>query len=97
MSAVHETAALLPTPAVELRARLRASAVLKTALADDPQYRHYTESGSGDDFSVPFTPAGVLIRGFDHSDGFLPHVPDEVDSAFQPMLEPLADQGSTPR
>lgn len=110
MSTVHETATRLPTP-IELRTRLRALAVLEAAIADDPQYCHYTfhgawgpgeeatlmENGSGDDFSVLFTPAGVLIRGFDHESAMSPYgtddeqvwpgVIDEVPAALRPLLD----------
>lgn len=110
MSTVHETATRLPTP-IELRTHLRALAVLEAAIADDPQYCHYTfhgawgpgeeaalmENGSGDDFSVLFTPAGVLIRGFDHESAMSPYgtddeqvwpgVIDEVPAALRPLLD----------
>lgn len=86
-------------------------AVLEAAIADDPQYCHYTfhgtwgpgeeaalmENGSGDDFSVLFTPAGVLIRGFDHESAMSPYgtddeqvwpgVIDEVPAALRPLLD----------
>ncbi|MFF9155175.1 hypothetical protein ACF1AB_23435 [Streptomyces sp. NPDC014846] len=69
----------MPDPA-QLRAHLRALAALDRAIGDDPRFCQYTfdgtwspaveaalmENGSGDDFAVLFTPAGVLIRGFDH-------------------------------
>ncbi|MGN5632527.1 hypothetical protein [Streptomyces sp. AC154] len=118
MSAVHAIATLLPGP-VELHAHLRALAVLETAIADDPQYCYYTfdatwgpgeeaalmENGSGDDFSVLFTPAGVLIRGFDHESAMSPYgtddeqvwpgVIDEVPAALRPLLDEPAfcDEG----
>ena len=118
MNTVHAIANLLPAP-VELRAHLRALAVLDTAIADDPQYCYYTfdvawgpgeeaalmENGSGDDFSVLFTPAGVLIRGFDHESAMSPYgtddeqvwpgVIDEVPAALRPLLDEPAfcDEG----
>jgi hypothetical protein len=118
MSTVRETAALLPDPA-ELRAHLSALAVLEAAIADDPQYCQYTfdvtwgpgeeaalmENGSGDDFSVLFTPDGVLIRGFDHESEMSPYrtddeqvwpgVIDEVPAALRPLLDEPAfcDEG----
>jgi len=118
MSTVYEAAALLPDPA-ELRVHLRALAVLDAAIGDDPQFRQYTfdadwgpgqevslmNSGSGDDFSVHFTPAGVLIRGFDHESAMSPYgtddeevwpgVIDQVPAALRPLLDDPAfhDEG----
>ncbi|MFI6646129.1 hypothetical protein ACIBI8_00710 [Streptomyces sp. NPDC050529] len=110
MSTVHEIAALLPDPD-DLRAHLCALAVLEAAIADDPQFCHYAfdatwgpgeeaalmDNGSGDDFSVLFTPAGVLIRGFDHESRMSPYatddgqvwdgVIDEVPAALRPLLD----------
>ncbi|MFD4558269.1 hypothetical protein ACFWP5_28790 [Streptomyces sp. NPDC058469] len=110
MSTVYEAAALLPDP-VELRVHLRALAVLDATIADDPQFSRYTfdtdsgpgeeaalmDNGSGDDFSVLFTPAGVLIRGFDHesemspcgtdAEEVWPGVVDEVPAALRPLLD----------
>jgi hypothetical protein len=118
MSTVYETAALLPDPA-ELRAHLRALAILDATIGDDPQFCCYTfdtawgpgeeaalmENGSGDDFSVHFAPAGVLIRGFDHESEMSPYgtddeqvwpgVIDEVPAALRPLLDEPAfrDEG----
>ncbi|MEU0130614.1 hypothetical protein [Streptomyces sp. NPDC006289] len=115
MSTVHAIATLLPTP-VELRAHLRALALLETAVAEDPQYCYYAswgpgeeaalmENGSGDDSSVLFTPAGVLIRGFDHGSAMSscgtddkqvwPGVIDEVPAVLRPPLDEPAfcDEG----
>ena len=110
MSTAHETAALLPDPA-ELRVHLRALAFLDATIGDDPQFVDYTfdadwgpdqeaalmDNGSGDDFSVLFTPAGVLIRGFDHESAMSPYgtedeqvwpgVVDEVPVALRPLLD----------
>ncbi|MEU7313491.1 hypothetical protein [Streptomyces sp. NPDC007083] len=110
MSTVHETAALLPHPD-QLRAHLRALAVLDAAIGDDPNFVEYTfdpawgphtaaalmDNGSGDDFAVLFTPAGVLIRGFDHESEMSPYgtedeqvwpgVVDEVPTALRPLLD----------
>jgi hypothetical protein len=123
MSTVHETAALLPAPA-ELRAHLRALAILDATIGDDPQFCYYTfdaawgpgeeaalmDNGSGDDFSVLFTPAGVLIRGFDHESGMSPYatddeqvwpgVIDEVPAPLRPLLDEPAfrdEDMDTPR
>ncbi|WP_223243092.1 hypothetical protein [Streptomyces sp. CBMA123] len=88
MGTVHTTAALLPAPA-ELRAHLRALAVLDQAICRDPRFSRYSfsttwgteaalmDSGSGDDFSVLFTPAGVLVRGFDHESEMSPYATDD--------------------
>ncbi|MFH8614025.1 hypothetical protein ACH4E8_02975 [Streptomyces sp. NPDC017979] len=110
MRTVHETVALLPEPQ-QLRAHLRALAVLDTAIGDDPQFCQYTfdttwgpgteaalmANGSGDDFSVLFTSAGVLIRGFAHESEMSPYrtdnkrvwpgVVDEVPSTLRPFLD----------
>ncbi|GAA3151071.1 hypothetical protein GCM10010521_43380 [Streptomyces rameus] len=118
MSTVHETATLLPGPA-QLRDHLRALAILDAAIGDDPRFRQYTfdaawgpgveaalmENGSGDEFSVLFTPAGVLIRGFDHESEMSPYgthdervwpgVIDDVPAALSPLLHEPAfyDEG----
>lgn len=118
MSTVYEAAALLPDPA-ELRVHLRALAVLDAAIGDDPQFVQYVfdtgwgpgteaalmDNGSGDDFSVLFAPAGVLIRGFDHEAAMSPYgtddgevwpgVVDEVPAVLRPLLDDPAfrDEG----
>ncbi|MEV0493158.1 hypothetical protein [Streptomyces atratus] len=118
MSTVHDTAALLPDPA-ELRVHLRALAVLDATIGDDPRFCCYIfdaawgpgeeaalmENGSGDDFSVLFTPAGVLISGFDHESEMSPYgtddeqvwpgVIDEVPAPLRPLLDEPAfrDEG----
>ncbi|MDQ0794229.1 hypothetical protein [Streptomyces sp. B1I3] len=118
MSTVHEIAALLPGPA-ELRSHLRGLAVLEATIGDDPQFCCHTfdsawgpgeeaalmDNGSGDDFSVVFTPAGVLIRGFDHESEMSPYatddeqvwpgVIDDVPAALSPLLDAPAfrDEG----
>ncbi|MCX5399449.1 hypothetical protein [Streptomyces sp. NBC_00102] len=118
MSTVRETAARLPDPA-QLRAHLRALAVLDATIGDDPRFSCYTfnahwgpkeeaalmDNGSGDDFSVLFTPAGTLIRGFDHESRMSPYatedeevwpgVIDEVPAALSPLLDEPAffDEG----
>ncbi|XUL90809.1 hypothetical protein ACQ86D_32750 [Streptomyces galilaeus] len=110
MSTVHDTAALLPEPA-ELRVHLRALAVLDSTIGDDPEFCQYTfhpdwgpgeeaarmGNGSGDEFTVLFTPAGVLIIGFDHESEMSPYgtddeeiwpgVIDDVPAALRPLLE----------
>ncbi|MFI6548985.1 hypothetical protein ACIBO9_37640 [Streptomyces prunicolor] len=113
MITVHEVAALLPDPA-ELRVHLRALAVLDATIGDDPQFVEYAfdadwgpgeeaalmDNGSGDDYSVLFTSAGVLIRGFDHESAMSPYgredgrvwpgVIDEVPVTLRPLLDDLA-------
>ncbi|MGW0856036.1 hypothetical protein [Streptomyces sp. NPDC002690] len=110
MSTLRETAARLPGPD-ELRSHLRALAVLDATIGDDPQYCCYgfhanwgpgeeaalMDNGSGDDFSVLFTPSGVLIRGFDHESRMSPYatddeevwpgVIDEVPAVLRPLLD----------
>ncbi|MGW1666599.1 hypothetical protein [Streptomyces microflavus] len=63
------------------------------------------DNGSGDDFSVLFTPAGVLVRGFDHGSEMSPYgtddeqpwpgVIDEVPASLRPLLDDPAfvDEG----
>ncbi len=111
MSTVHEIAALLPDP-TRLRAHLRALAVLDEAICDDPRFCQYTfdtawgpdeeaalmDNGSGDDFSVLFTSAGVLIRGFDHESEMSPYGTDDeqvwpgVINDVPATLRPLLDE-----
>ncbi|TXS06000.1 hypothetical protein EAO73_07910 [Streptomyces sp. col6] len=116
MSTARETATLLPGPE-ELRTHVRALAALDAAIGDDPRFCCYTfdsawapgeetalmDNGSGDDFSVHFTPAGVLIRGFDHESEMSPYVNDEVrpgviddvPASLRPLLDDPAfrDEG----
>lgn len=113
MSTVYEAVARFPDPA-ELRLHLRALAALDAAMADDPQFCLYTfgagwgpgeeaalmDNGSGDDFSAVFSPAGVLVRGFDHESAMSPYgredeevwpgVVDEVPDALRPLLDDAA-------
>jgi hypothetical protein len=123
MDTVHTTAALLPDPA-GLRAHLRALAVLDQAVCRDPRFSRCSfstawgprteaalmDNGSGDDFSVLFTPVGVLVRGFDHESEMSPYatddervwpgVIDEVPAALRPLLDDpvFVDEGlGTPR
>ncbi|MFE9847905.1 hypothetical protein ACFYPN_03680 [Streptomyces sp. NPDC005576] len=110
MDTVHEIAARLPDPA-ELRCHLNALAVLDATIGGDPRFCHYAfnaawgpgeeaalmDDGSGNDFSVLFTSAGVLIRGFDHESKMSPYangdeqvwpgVIDEVPAALRPLLD----------
>ncbi|MEV0737435.1 hypothetical protein AB0I51_15960 [Streptomyces sp. NPDC050549] len=110
MSTVHDTATLLPDPA-ELRVHLRALAVLDSTMGDGPEFCQYTfhaewgpgeeaarmDNGSGDEFSVLFTPAGVLVLGFDHESEMSPYgtddgevwpgVVDDIPAALRPLLD----------
>jgi hypothetical protein len=110
MSTVRDTAALLPDPA-ELRVHLRALAFLDSTIGDDEEFCQYTfhadwgpgeeaarmVNGSGDEFSVLFTSAGVLIIGFDHESEMSPYgtddeevwpgVVDDVPAALRPLLD----------
>ncbi|OIJ65644.1 hypothetical protein WN71_022645 [Streptomyces mangrovisoli] len=118
MITAHETAALLPDPE-RLRAHLRALAVLDATIGDDPRFCQYTfdaawgpgveaalmDNGSGDDYAVLFTSAGVLIRGFDHESRMSPYgtddeqlwpgLVDDVPTALRPLLDEPAfhDEG----
>ncbi|WP_329256698.1 hypothetical protein OG223_33865 [Streptomyces sp. NBC_01478] len=109
MSTVHEVAALLPDPA-ELHVHLQALAFLDALIGGDPLSCEYVfdldwgpgvdaalmDNGSGDEFSVSFSPAGVLVRGFDHESEMSPYgtddgevwpgVVDEVPAVLLPLL-----------
>ncbi|MGX9883906.1 hypothetical protein [Streptomyces sp. NPDC002276] len=110
MNTVHDTAALLPDPA-ELRVHLRALADLDSTIGDDEEFLQYTfhadwgpeaeaarmVTGSGDEFAVLFTPAGVLVFGFAHESEMSPYgtddeevwpgVIDDVPAALRPLLD----------
>ncbi|MFD8152166.1 hypothetical protein ACFV28_15620 [Streptomyces sp. NPDC059720] len=105
---VHDVARHLPEITV-LREHCRSMAVLEAALSPEWESRHHsfddhwseTESmasmrnGSGDEYSIVFSPAGVYVRGFDHEspmspyaeDGPWPGVLDEVPEVFRPYVE----------
>ncbi|MEV5931891.1 hypothetical protein AB0L56_03730 [Streptomyces sp. NPDC052079] len=105
---VHDVARHLPEIAV-LREHCRSLAVLEAVLSPEWESRHHsfddhwseTESvasmrnGSGDEYSIVFSPAGVYVRGFDHEspmspyaeDGPWPGVLDEVPEVFRPYVE----------
>ena len=110
MSTVHDTAALLPEPA-ELRVHVRALAVLDGTIGGDPEFCRHTfhpdwgpgeeaarmDNGSGDEFTVLFTAAGVLLLGFDHESEMSPYrtddeeiwpgVVNDVPAALRPLLD----------
>ncbi|MGW7268426.1 hypothetical protein [Streptomyces sp. NPDC054842] len=105
---VHDVARQLPGPAV-LREHCRALAVLDLLLDPDGPDRFHSfvdrwseressavmSNGSGDEYSVVFSPAGVCVRGFDHEspmspyaeDGPWPGVLDEVPEVFRACVE----------
>lgn len=111
---VHDIAALLPDPA-ELRTYLRALAALDATLGSDtPEYCCYEftdwgtdeaalwANGSGDEFTVIFTAAGVVIRGFAHESAMSPHRtrgsevwPGLIDDVPAPLRELLDDPAFT--
>ncbi|MFD5121701.1 hypothetical protein [Streptomyces sp. NPDC058385] len=92
-----------------LREHCRSLSVLDAILSPEWEDRYYsfndrwseTESlasmrnGSGDEFSIVFSPAGVYVRGFAHEspmspyteDGPWPGVLDEVPDVFRPCVE----------
>ncbi|MFJ7342341.1 hypothetical protein ACIQU3_18875 [Streptomyces sp. NPDC101110] len=105
---VHDVARRLPEITV-LREHCRSMAVLEAVLSPEWESRHHsfddrwseTESmasmrnGSGDEYSIVFSPAGAYVRGFDHEspmspyaeDGPWPGVLDEVPEVFRPYVE----------
>ncbi|MGW6151820.1 hypothetical protein ACWFRM_01625 [Streptomyces sp. NPDC055144] len=92
-----------------LREHCRSLSVLDAILSPEWEDRHYsfndrwseTESlasmrnGSGDEFSIVFSPASAYVRGFAHEspmspyaeDGPWPGVLDEVPDVFRPCVE----------
>ncbi|MGW1943641.1 hypothetical protein ACWCRC_04820 [Streptomyces sp. NPDC001940] len=92
-----------------LREHCRSLSVLDAILSPEWEDRYYsfndrwseTESlasmrnGSGDEFSIVFSPAGAYVRGFAHEspmspyteDGPWPGVLDEVPDVFRPCVE----------
>ncbi|MDU0302338.1 MULTISPECIES: hypothetical protein [unclassified Streptomyces] len=105
---VHDVARRLPEIAV-LREHCRSLAVLEAVLSPEWGSRRHsfneqwseTESmasmrnGSGDEYSIVFSPAGAYVRGFDHEspmspyagDGPWPGVLDEVPEVFRTCVE----------
>lgn len=106
---VHDVARGLPEIAV-LREHCRSLAVLEMLLSHDSAHRRHffddrwsetesmasMENGSGDGYSIVFSPAGACIRGFDHespmspygeADGPWPGVIDEVPEVFRSWVE----------
>jgi hypothetical protein len=83
---VHELIRQLPDIATVKRVS-RALAVLDLVLCEDPQSRYYVfdarwseteeaalmDNGSGDAYSIVFSPDGVYARGFDHESSMSPY------------------------
>ncbi|MCI3270322.1 hypothetical protein [Streptomyces cylindrosporus] len=99
----HEVARLLPSVSA-LRDRCRAMAVLEAILSPEwgDRYHSYDHrwapgvelasmrDGSGDEYSVVFTPEGTYIRGFAHESPMSPYQadgpwPGVVDTVPQPL------------
>ncbi|MGW0996562.1 hypothetical protein [Streptomyces sp. NPDC002520] len=105
---VHDVARRLPEPAV-LREHCRSLAILEAVLSPESSDRyhsfddHWSEeesmasmrNGSGDEYSIIFSPAGVYVRGFDHESPMSPYaaygpwpgVLDEVPDVFRVCVE----------
>ena len=87
-----ELAAALPDPGT-LRERCRMLAVLDTVLSSQSEYAYYSfhahwgpgrelasmDNGSGDEYSIVFSPAGAFLRGFDHESPMSPYVSDDYE------------------
>lgn len=86
---VDEVAEALPDIET-LRSRCRALAILDAILSPEWESRYYSfdaawgigeqmasmNNGSGDEYSIVFSPAGVFIRGFDHESKMSPFAND---------------------
>lgn len=105
---VHDIARRLPDIAV-LRDHCRALAMAEAVLNPEGSYRRHhfaahwsrteelasMETGSGDEYSVVFSPAGAWVRGFDHESPMSPYVDDrpwpgvldEVPEVFRRYVE----------
>ncbi|MFJ3334185.1 hypothetical protein [Streptomyces sp. NPDC086766] len=107
---VHDVARQLPEIAV-LREHCRSMAMLEAVLSPEWEDRYYSfdnlsseksmksmalmRNGSGDEYSIIFSPIGAYIRGFDHEspmspyieDGPWPGVLDDVPDVFRPCIE----------
>ncbi|MFF2083344.1 hypothetical protein ACFVVM_06190 [Nocardia sp. NPDC058176] len=95
-----------------LRDRCRAMAMIDAVLSPDWESRYYSfnsawgeseelasmRNGSGDDWFIVFSAAGVYGRGFDHESPNAPHVLDAVPAAFGAFVtEPaFADHDGSP-
>ena len=86
-----ELAAALPDPTT-LRERSRVLAVLDTIVSGQSEYAYYSfdarwgpgeeaalmDNGSGDAYSIVFSPAGAFLRGFDHESPMNRYDDDEL-------------------
>ncbi|MHB9859524.1 hypothetical protein [Streptomyces sp. YIM S03343] len=113
---VHDVARQLPEPAV-LREHCRSLAVLEAILSPEWADRYHSfdarwsegeamasmQNGSGDEYSIVFSDAGVYMCGFDHESPMSPYVEDapwpgvldDVPDAFRQYVEEPAfsDEG----
>jgi hypothetical protein len=86
----HDVAESLPDIPT-LRERCRALAVLEAILSPEEESRYYSftlswsddeemasmDNGSGDVWSIVFSPAGAFLRGFDHESSMSPAANDD--------------------
>ncbi|WP_331770889.1 hypothetical protein OG948_45425 (plasmid) [Embleya sp. NBC_00888] len=117
---VYEVARRLPTIA-DLRDLCRSLAMLDAILSPAWEDRYYSfnarwaegeemasmRNGSGDEYSIVFSPAGAYVRGFDHEAPMSPYgndgepwpgVIDDVPDSFRPFVEEPAftDEDNVP-
>ncbi|MFI0960573.1 hypothetical protein ACH4S8_03985 [Streptomyces sp. NPDC021080] len=106
---VHDVARSLPAIA-DLRDLCRSLAMLDAVLSPDWESRYYSfdaawaegeemasmRDGSGDEYSIVFSAAGVYVRGFGHASPMSPYghdgepwpgVIDDVPDVFKPCVE----------
>ncbi|MEV7559597.1 hypothetical protein [Streptomyces sp. NPDC089795] len=106
---VHDVARRLPT-ITDLRDLCRTLAMLNAILSPDRERRYYSfdtawadggrvasmRNGSGDEYSIVFSAAGVYVRGFSHESPMSPYgndgepwpgVLDEVPEVFRRFVE----------
>ena len=72
----------------------------------DGQEAAWMSNGSGDEYAVLFSPAGVCLRGFDHESSLSPYarddlsawpgVIDDVPEAFRPFVDSGRDEWGVP-
>lgn len=107
---VLETARALPD-VEELRRRSRALAMCEAIISPGWESRYYSydsrwsvergehmasmRNGSGDEYSIVFSPAGVYIRGLDHENRRDPALFDDVPAVFAAQVaEPAFSAGA---
>ncbi len=92
----------LPEIAV-VRDRSRALAVLDAILCPDPDFRYYSYTatwadgeelatmadGSGNDYAIVFSPAGVYAQGFDHESPLSPYRDPDSREVWPGLLDGL--------